>query len=188
MWLHSSNGRWSSRARVSTTPIATLDLRPSASQLVVSHKTRSYQCCLCVDCLASGFFSNWKTAHEVIFPKLSEIRRERKVRTHSLQFCAVPKRGNCCWGCRDDAKMMQDNGALFVYFLYLSAFLPTLCHLALFCPEFVHHRFFGSSPHRICASSESLHQTHIKWCILWICASSPHRSAEPGIVPARSSI
>ena len=39
------------------------------SQLVVSHKTRSYQCCLCVHCLASGFFSsNWKTAHEVVFP------------------------------------------------------------------------------------------------------------------------
>ena len=108
--------------------------------------------------------------------------------THSLQFCAVPQRGNCCWGCRDDAKMMQDNDALFVYFLYLSAFLPTLCHLALFYPEFVHHRIFGSSHHRICASSESLHQAHIKWCILWICASSHHRSAEPGIVPARSSI
>ena len=112
----------------------------------------------------------------------------RKVCTHSLQFCAVPQRGNCCWGCRDDAKMMQDNDALLVYFLCLSAFLPTLCHLALFYPEFVHHRIFGSSHHRICASSESLHQTHIQWCNLWICASSYHRSAEPGIVPARGSI
>ena len=70
-------------------------------------------------------------------------------------LCSSSARGNCCWGCRDDAKMMQDNDALFVYFLYLSAFLPTLCHLALFCPEFVHHRIFGSSHHRICASSES---------------------------------
>ena len=34
---------------------------------------------------------------------------------------------------------MQDSDALFVYFLDLSAFLPTLYHLALFCPEFVHH-------------------------------------------------
>ena len=55
-------------------------------------------------------------------------------------LCSSSARGNCCWGCRDDAKMMQDSDALFVHFLYLSAFLPTLCHLALFCPEFVHHR------------------------------------------------
>ena len=89
----------------------------------------------------------------------------RKVCTHSLQFCAVPKRGNCCWGCENDAKVMQDSDALFVYFLYLSAFLPTLCHLTIFCPEFVHHRIFGSAHHRICAKSESLHDAFVNLCI-----------------------
>ena len=87
----------------------------------------------------------------------------RKVCTHSLQFCAVPKRGNCCWGCENDAKVMQDSDALFVYFLDLSAFLPPLCHLALFCPEFVHHRIFWS----ICASESQHH--HIKWCVCESC-------------------